>query len=70
MTEKKTASTDYILVRHSRKEMRVSIEKSENFDLTNYTFLGMSVSSVQPMEEWVWTEDAALYRRFDGATTK
>ena len=63
MTEKKTANTDFIVVRHSKKEMRVSIEKAENFDLTNYTFLRMSDASGRPMEEWVWAEDAGDYKR-------
>jgi hypothetical protein len=55
--------TEFMIVRHSRKEqpMRVSIEKS-TYDLTNYTYIGMSVAT-PTMAEWVWTEDLAVYQK-------
>lgn len=62
MTQKNTPNTDYIVVRHSRTEMRTSIEKADKFDLTNYTFLRMSDTTSHPMEEWVWTEDVEMWK--------
>jgi hypothetical protein len=57
--------TDFIIVRHSRKEqpIRVSFEKS-TYDLTNYSYLRMSTATPS-MAEWVWTEDLEDYQRAD-----
>jgi hypothetical protein len=63
MTESKDL-TGWVLIRGSRseKEILVSIAKKEEFDLTDYRYLGQSNSN-PTLAEWVWKDDIELYRK-------
>jgi len=56
-------ATDYMLVRHSRKEqpVRVTIEP-RGYDLTDYSYFRQWPDNPQ-MAEWVWTEDLDEYKK-------